>query len=143
MWLMNEVSWDVGWSRRCWKVEIIHHINYWEWMRWHHTPWSYFMSTVKISQAWNNILPQLQYLQVIQHPLFPPPLIALSFRSIALCFSARFWTLFEKYLWYKSQKRITEEKKVIWLQISNHGLIESKKKWGVIWFSSMASQLLL
>ena len=42
-------------------------------MHWHHTPWSYFMSTVKISQAWNNRLSQLQYQQVIQLPLPPSP----------------------------------------------------------------------
>lgn len=85
---MNEVSWDVGRYRRCWKVEIIHHINYWEWMHWHRTPWSYFMSTVKISQAWNNRLTQLQYPQVIQLPLLPsPPSLHLPSNSLPLFYS--------------------------------------------------------
>lgn len=81
---MNEVSWDVGRYRRCWKVEIIHHINYWEWMHWHHTPWSYFMSIVKISQAWNNRLSQLPSLgnstPFTSFPFFFTP----SFKLIAL-----------------------------------------------------------
>lgn len=84
---MNEVSWDVGRYRRCWKVAIIHHINYWEWMHWHRTPWSYFMSTVKISQAWNNRPTQLQYLQVIPLPLLPSPSLPLPSDSLPLFYS--------------------------------------------------------